>query len=1003
MRSVVWMTLALSLTFSLGLSAQEVPGGTPARSGLPLHRSLVDFDRVERNVATPDEVKRHDAGPKIPRRDDGAVLVELVGPAGSTLPDEVGNRQDVEVDSSYSNSSELWIPANKLTEVAAALPDGYVIYPGGGLLAGEDAIDGQGIDVCRSQAYRDAGYDGSGLTIAVIDGNYSGFTASRNAGEIPPFAQTAVFNLTGSVFESGSTSKHGTACLETVYDHAPGAFYLVFRVGGASDVASAVDTAILLGADIITHSLSHYNYGWNDDEGTPCDAANLAGQNGVLFFTSAGNRAETHWQGPYSSPDGDNFHNWGGADETINVTISADAIARIYLSWDTSGGTHDYDLILYNEDLTEILAVSDTSGEGYEAIAYDNEDSASFQGHIAVVRQSGGGTELELFQHGGGNWEAQHEVAVGSTTSPSNATHPNVISIGAVHWSDYDEPSGTFNLLTNYSSIGPSNSSMTVPDLCGPTSTSGFAFGSFSGTSCSTPNAAGVAAVLWSCDPSETTGTVRNQLFDFANVRDWFFNGKDIFYGEGGIILPVYQDCNGDDDPDACDILASPFLDGNHNGKIDFCESSGGFGLSIETPTTHGDPLSSVTTLVASVMASEIVQAGGGFQPVSGFRITIATPSPDMNVVSVTPGPVLQELNGGQGPSVFQPIAGPDGVMVEVIFYTAPPAEQFIFNFEKVVLQVEIEIIALSAQSTYPIDFTPIFGLPNEFFIGQTGSATPTSASGTLITPTVMDRFEFLVEDLEVDYDPSEDQRVAVVRPVFQQTDGILDLSEAFSCRVLNDSTVLQPQSVTPLGPLNGLAGGAGPDFFDVSLTAGSLEIECVYDFAGFEAIPLAAPTRPFAVTYETEPGVLLNNLAGETTQLAWDPAGPNNVTSSTGANDAVTINGWITFNPEITEVFIRGDFDGNGAVGLPDVLSILAFQFQGGAMPPCPDAIDIDDSGSFTLVDPVMLLEYLFSGGTPPPPPGPTFCGIDPTPDGLGPCEVGFCPELPDAGQADD
>jgi len=81
--------------------------------------------------------------------------------------------------------------------------------------------------------------------------------------------------------------------------------------------------------------------------------------------------------------------------------------------------------------------------------------------------------------------------------------------------------------------------------------------------------------------------------------------------------------------------------------------------------------------------------------------------------------------------------------------------------------------------------------------------------------------------------------------------------------------------------------------------------------------------------------------------------------------------------------VFVRGDANGDGAVGLADALYILAYLFTRDVTPACLDALDTNDSGLITLADAVYILGYIFRGGPPPPPPFDTP-GRDRTPDGL-------------------
>jgi hypothetical protein len=85
---------------------------------------------------------------------------------------------------------------------------------------------------------------------------------------------------------------------------------------------------------------------------------------------------------------------------------------------------------------------------------------------------------------------------------------------------------------------------------------------------------------------------------------------------------------------------------------------------------------------------------------------------------------------------------------------------------------------------------------------------------------------------------------------------------------------------------------------------------------------------------------------------------------------------------PAGTALFVRGDADLDGMVGLTDAIRILGFLFQGGTAP-CLDAADVDDSGQVDITDAIRLLNYLFLGDEPPPPPFPE-AGPDPTEDEL-------------------
>ncbi|MEM7233194.1 MAG: choice-of-anchor D domain-containing protein [Planctomycetota bacterium] len=86
--------------------------------------------------------------------------------------------------------------------------------------------------------------------------------------------------------------------------------------------------------------------------------------------------------------------------------------------------------------------------------------------------------------------------------------------------------------------------------------------------------------------------------------------------------------------------------------------------------------------------------------------------------------------------------------------------------------------------------------------------------------------------------------------------------------------------------------------------------------------------------------------------------------------------------------LFRRPDANNDGRINLTDAVSVLLFLFRGGSQPPCLDAADSDDNGTVNLTDAVYILNWLFRSADPVPDPGPTTCGVDPTPDELERCE---------------
>ncbi len=164
---------------------------------------------------------------------------------------------------------------------------------------------------------------------------------------------------------------------------------------------------------------------------------------------------------------------------------------------------------------------------------------------------------------------------------------------------------------------------------------------------------------------------------------------------------------------------------------------------------------------------------------------------------------------------------------------------------------------------------------------------------------------------------------------------------------------------------------GAGPyDIFEAGMGTISATYSDIYDgFAGTGNID----EDPLFIDPENEDYGLPE---GSPCVDAGDPASPLDVD-----NTVADMGAYFYLHYE----FLRGNFDGVGTVIIVDALLTLQYLFQDGADPACFDAADADDMGTISLVDALRTLNYLFNNLPAPPDPGPTTCGLDPTPDGLG------------------
>ena len=87
---------------------------------------------------------------------------------------------------------------------------------------------------------------------------------------------------------------------------------------------------------------------------------------------------------------------------------------------------------------------------------------------------------------------------------------------------------------------------------------------------------------------------------------------------------------------------------------------------------------------------------------------------------------------------------------------------------------------------------------------------------------------------------------------------------------------------------------------------------------------------------------------------------------------------GSVTILDTVVNLFVRGDANSDGILGVIDGILVLSYLFLGDDIG-CLNSADFTDDGVLSILDGILLLEYLFLGGTAPPAPFPS-CGMDPT-----------------------
>lgn len=367
------------------------------------------------------------------------------------------------------------------------------------------------------------GHRGRGIKVAVLDSGFRGYR--DHLGKALP-KRVTVRSFRDDRNLEARDSQHGILCAEVVHAMAPEA-ELLFANWEPDRPDSFLDAARWArkeGARVVSCSVIMPS--WSDGEGNGPVHDELTrivgnGENDgdLLCFASAGNIAQRHCGGTFRD-GGKGLHAWRPGRTENPLTPWGDERVSVELCWQEGA---EYELI-----------VSDT--QTGDVIGRDHRDEN--RPRCAVVRfmPKGRRTCSVRMKLIGGKPAPFHLVSLGSglhyATEAGSvafpADGPEVIAVGAV---DSD------GRRAAYSSCGP-NSTRPKPDLVAPVPfPSVWRPRPFAGTSAAAPQAAAMAAVLWSSHPAWKAERVRRTLSESA--KDLGEPGHDCETGYGLAALPA--------------------------------------------------------------------------------------------------------------------------------------------------------------------------------------------------------------------------------------------------------------------------------------------------------------------------------------------------------------------------------------------------------------------------------------------------------------------------------
>lgn len=378
------------------------------------------------------------------------------------------------------------------------------------------------------------GIAGDGITVGIIDG---GFEPSN------PAIHDQVVDTESFVMAPEDPS-HGTSVAEVVARTAPESeLHLVSATTGIQTEA-AIEYLIAQNVDMIVAS---WGFPTVEDDGDHflTDEVTQAENNGIPFIVSAGNAAQTHWEGEFSSTDGDGVHEWttSGAERNCipDCQTQFSGSVNVYLRWTDQGEPSDYAIGLYNPSTEEYVATqTETLQTETNSYAYLGATVAS-QPLDLVVQNTAGASDDEIEVMITGPRSMEYTVPESSMTAPADV--PAAFSVAAY------EPDN--NRVAPYSSQGPTDDGRQGIDVTGYTNINvenglyGQTSYTFAGTSAAAPYVGGVMALVAanSANGSASAATTLRSSSDDIKTA-----GSDTVSGAGVVNATAAVDATGQND-----------------------------------------------------------------------------------------------------------------------------------------------------------------------------------------------------------------------------------------------------------------------------------------------------------------------------------------------------------------------------------------------------------------------------------------------------------------------
>ena len=428
-------------------------------------------------------------------------------------------------------------------------------------LQAQTRVTSQGVGLHGADVWHNAGYQGDGVKVGIIDDGFEGFSQLQGS-ELPEDVMARCYfegpqRPSSDFADCIEEGTHGTVVAETLVDVAPDVELYITNAYSPGDLRDAVEWMAEQGVEVINVSLGWPYDGPGDgtsrDSDSPLNTIDFAVSQGITWVNAAGNSAGRVWYGRFSDPERDGVHNFEPDDVGNALFLPEGSQPTFAMRWDDDWGRADCDLdlelyrnvrgpdgryIRVGADLTE---QDGTPGsEPFAGLVVDKPVTTAQAGvYFLVIRKwvcanDPGWIQLLVYDTS----ILQYASSGHHMGNPEESRSAGMLAVGATHYWDTAH-------IAAYSSRGPTIDGRTKPDItgvaCGATATNEpFSIGDhqcwFSGTSQSSPHVAGLAALVKQRFPDY--GPVETVRYLQENALDRGALGADNTWGNGFAILP---------------------------------------------------------------------------------------------------------------------------------------------------------------------------------------------------------------------------------------------------------------------------------------------------------------------------------------------------------------------------------------------------------------------------------------------------------------------------------